>query len=284
MNPRPLAYQRRQSTGIRLNEAHIEEFLLLLRAEGLSETTIKHYKWDAHRIMRYTGGYPTRQKLLKMIAAWQKKYSKYQVLNLYKTMRRLFRDYFKRPDLIEGIRIKWYQPLPSRIINVKDEDVRAAFYRLQMDWERALFLTYATTGIRTSEAFKIKMDQVLWEYRAIVPAQDRGTKKTGITFFNEEAEYWLKRYISQRTDKSDLLFPLSDRKRKTFIKHVKPVTPRVLRKWHATKLRLAGVPDGIIDIFQGRAPRSVLAKYYDIAGIEELKRVYDSANLRILHV
>jgi hypothetical protein len=40
--------------------------------------------------------------------------------------------------------------------------------------------------------------------------------------------------------------------------------------------------DRFIDIFQGRAPRSVLAKHYTGKGLERLKRIYDKTNLKIL--
>jgi hypothetical protein len=37
-----------------------------------------------------------------------------------------------------------------------------------------------------------------------------------------------------------------------------------------------------IDVFQGRAPRSVLAKHYTGKGLERLKRIYDKVNLKVL--
>ena len=42
-----------------------------------------------------------------------------------------------------------------------------------------------------------------------------------------------------------------------------------------------GVADRFIDVFQGRAPRSVLAKHYTGTGLERLKRIYDKADFRI---
>jgi len=42
------------------------------------------------------------------------------------------------------------------------------------------------------------------------------------------------------------------------------------------------VPDRYVDVFQGRAPRSVIAKHYTGKGFERLKRIYDKANLKIL--
>jgi len=42
-----------------------------------------------------------------------------------------------------------------------------------------------------------------------------------------------------------------------------------------------GAPAKLIDVFQGRAPRTVLGKYYTGNGLERLKRVYDKANLEV---
>ena len=41
------------------------------------------------------------------------------------------------------------------------------------------------------------------------------------------------------------------------------------------------VVDRLIDIFQGRAPRTVLAKHYSGKGLLRLKRIYDKANLKV---
>jgi intergrase/recombinase len=42
------------------------------------------------------------------------------------------------------------------------------------------------------------------------------------------------------------------------------------------------VPDRFVDVFQGRAPRNVLAKHYTGKGLERLKRIYSKANLNVL--
>ena len=41
-------------------------------------------------------------------------------------------------------------------------------------------------------------------------------------------------------------------------------------------------PDKVVDIFQGRAYRNVLAKHYTGEGLERLKRIYGNADLKIL--
>ena len=42
------------------------------------------------------------------------------------------------------------------------------------------------------------------------------------------------------------------------------------------------VPDRFVDVFQGRAPKSVLAKHYTGKGLELLSRLYSKINLQIL--
>jgi len=57
----------------------------------------------------------------------------------------------------------------------------------------------------------------------------------------------------------------------------------VLRAWFSTEMGELGVADSFIDIFQGRAPRAVLAKHYTGKGLLRLKRIYNKANLKVLN-
>jgi len=41
------------------------------------------------------------------------------------------------------------------------------------------------------------------------------------------------------------------------------------------------VPDRFADVFQGRAPRSVLAKHYTGKGLETLEKIYKRADLKV---
>ena len=60
------------------------------------------------------------------------------------------------------------------------------------------------------------------------------------------------------------------------------VTSKVLRAWFSTEMGELGVADRFVDVFQGRAPRSVLAKHYTGKGLLRLKRIYDKADLKML--
>ena len=55
-----------------------------------------------------------------------------------------------------------------------------------------------------------------------------------------------------------------------------------MRDFFSQELGKAFVPDRYIDIFQGRAPKNVLAKHYNPDGIEMLNEIYEKTNLKIL--
>jgi len=58
--------------------------------------------------------------------------------------------------------------------------------------------------------------------------------------------------------------------------------PKDMRDFFSQEMGKAFVPDRYIDIFQGRAPRNVLAKHYTPQGIRMLKEIYDKASLKVL--
>ncbi len=263
-------------------------FVEFLKARGFRPKTIEHHRLNAQRILRYTRGYVTEEKLLKMLAKYREKYSLHYVADLAKTMKRLFRDFLKRPDLVERVKVSRPYTPPKFVRLPTAEDLkRVAEYLITLrtaPLDMSLFLFYATTGLRRSEALQLKLSDIVWEHRAVVPRYDRNTKKTGITFFNREAEAWLEYYLSQREEETDLLFTVTGKHFQKLWRRIRKhtgvnVSPQILRKWHAVELRKRGVPDSFVDIFQGRAPRSVLARYYTPVGIEELKEVYDRAVL-----
>jgi len=59
------------------------------------------------------------------------------------------------------------------------------------------------------------------------------------------------------------------------------ITLQVLRERHPTGLGERGVPHRYVDVFQGRAPKTVIAKFYTGKELERLKRIYDKAELKV---
>jgi len=58
--------------------------------------------------------------------------------------------------------------------------------------------------------------------------------------------------------------------------------PKDLRDFFSQEMGKALIPDRYIDIFQGRAPKNVLAKHYTPQGIKMLREIYDKAHLKVL--
>ena len=56
-----------------------------------------------------------------------------------------------------------------------------------------------------------------------------------------------------------------------------------MRDFFSQEMGKAFVPDRYIDIFQGRAPKNVLARHYNPHGTGMLRQIYDKANLNVLN-
>ena len=52
------------------------------------------------------------------------------------------------------------------------------------------------------------------------------------------------------------------------------ITSKILRAWFGTEMGELGISYRFVDIFQGRAPGSVLEKHYIGQGLDRLKRIY----------
>lgn len=146
---------------------------------------------------------------------------------------------------------------------------------------------FASSGLRLSELWNLTKEDIDFETRGIKSKHDTRTKRAGVTFYNSECEKYLQRYLDSRKDDSNRLFVISwNQFSKMIWKKVSKtadfnITAQVLRKWHATTLGELMVPDRFVDVFQGRAPKSVLAKQYTGKGLETLRRIYESTNLKI---
>jgi integrase len=209
--------------------------------------------------------------------------------NVLKSLRVFFRDFLQSPSLVETFRFPKkayeYQPIPSK------EDLRRFYNGLKSIEAKLYFLLYATTGLRTNELLSIEPKDVDLDNRMIVPPTHQGrTKRTWVTFYNEEAESLLREYLPfhrNRHWRSRRLIPISKRRlrmmwREGFDESGIRVTPTILRKWFCSEMGRLGVPDRYIDAFCGRTPKSVLAKHYSDYSPRTLKEIYDKAKLKVL--
>jgi len=185
------------------------------------------------------------------------------------------------------------RPTPEDLFEPKKkvpskEELQQFYKVLEDDRERALFLMFATTGLRKSEVLNLKIEDIDMEKRMVIPKAHQGrTKRAWVSFFNEECQEVLKRYLSMRKDKKPKLFPISRvtlwkifrRGREKINVHL---NPQILREWFCSEMGKLGVPDRYVDAFCGRVPRSVLVRHYTDFSPGKLKEIYDKANLKVL--
>ena len=181
---------------------------------------------------------------------------------------------FKRPD--PPIR-----PLPTK------KELLEFYSALDAQHERLAFVGFAVSGLRRHELLGIRLDQIDMEKRALMPNHCSPTKRSFIAFYNEEFEDELTVWLKLRPPKSNRLFSVSggDLSCLFRVAHHKTglhITPQTLRFWFANEMARLGVPDRFIDAFQGRIPRSVLARHYTDYSLENLKAIYDKAGLKVL--
>ena len=152
----------------------------------------------------------------------------------------------------------------------------------------AMFL--ASSGLRRGEVLSLKESDVDRVLRSLIPSGHSGqTKHSGITFYNEEAESCLLEYEEKQTQKekeSDRLLPVMYERFFYAWKRAREksgiyLKPKDLRAFFSQEMGKAFVPDRYIDIFQGRAPKNVLAKHYNPHGITMLKEIYEKAGLKV---
>lgn len=206
--------------------------------------------------------------------------------NMVKSLRVFFRDYLQRPDVVSTFRLPKVVFKPKTVLC--KEDLQRFYEAIGSLKDKAMFLMYASSGLRRMEVLGLTFEDVDFEKRMITPKAHSGeTKKSWISFYNAEADEVLRRYLAERRSKSRRLFPMAshanhglwrDAKEKTGL----CITPQRLREWFCVEMSMLGTPSHYIDAFCGRTPRSVLARSYSDYGAERLKEIYEKANLKVL--
>jgi len=296
LNPRPLTPEAVKSFGFATSSitdllSNFERFCKVDR--NLAPRTLSHnngYPWQVRRLLESINKHPlqvTAEDIRSYLIRFKTK-SPSTYANILKALKVFFRDFLKMPWVVESFKFpkRTYTPktVPSK------EDLRRFFGALDNDRDRALFLMYATSGLRRTELLGLTIDDVDLENRTIIPKnahQNGTTKNTWATCFNEEAQTYLRQYLANRQTDDKRLFPISEVTLRRAYKEANKKTglyikPQVLRDWFCCQLGELGVPDRYVDAFCGRIPKSVLARHYSDFSPERLKRIYDKANLRVL--
>ena len=172
---------------------------------------------------------------------------------------------------------------------VSKEDLRRFYEAIETPKERALFLLYATSGLRRQEILSLTADDIDFEKRMITPNNHLGeTKKSWCSFYNEEAEEALNAYLAtKKQSRSKRIFPMQRHEVVKLWKSAREktglnITPQKLRQWFCSEMLRLGVSDTYVDAFCGRVPKSVLARHYTDFSPEKLMKIYEKAHLKVI--
>ena len=263
----------------------ISDFVEFCRVdERLQQSVIYSYRYIAIRFLNSCKGQVSKDAVRAYLASYTG-HSPKTYNNQIDGLRAFIGRFLSLPELVYGFKDAHLEnhyeiELPSI------EQLREGFQALMDDRERAIYLFYATSGLRKSELLNLKKDDIDFELRSVKSEHDTRTKKAEVSFYNNECEEYLKRYLNSRTDDNEKLFRIRTREFMRIWKKASnartKITPQILRKWHSTELGERGIPDRYVDVFQGRAPRSVMAKFYTGKELFRLKRIYEKADLKIL--
>ncbi len=212
--------------------------------------------------------------------------SAFTYANYLKALKVFFRDFMRMEHVVKSFKFPNH-PFKTKHIPSKQE-LRKFYDTLVKPKDQAVFMMYASSGLRKAEILSLTLDNIDFEKRMITPDNHTGnTKKSWVSFYNEEAEEVLTKYLNTRKRRSNKVFPCQ---RLAFTRmwqrtenisgvHIRP---QILRNWWCNEMANLGVQDRYVDAFCGRTPKSVLARHYTDYSPEKLKCIYDKANLQIL--
>jgi len=214
------------------------------------------------------------------------KISSAQYKNILMALKVFFRDFLKAPETVSSFKFPHQVFKPKQILN--KEQLQQFYKCLETKKEKALFLLYATTGLRRDEILSLKLEDIDFEKRMVTPDNHCGeTKKSWVSFYNEEAEQALNEYLkTKKQSRSSRLFPMQRQEVIELWRHAREktdidITPQKLRQWFCSEMMRLGMSETYIDALCGRVPKSVLARHYTDFSPEKLMEVYEKARPRI---
>jgi integrase len=215
------------------------------------------------------------------------KASSAQYKNILMALKVFFRDFLQAPSVVSSFKFPHQVFKPKQIFSI--EQLQQFYKHLETTKEKALFLLYATTGLRRDEILSLRPENIDFSKRMITPDNHEGeTKKSWVSFYNEEAELALNDYLAtKKPSRSQRLFPMQRQEVIELWRHAREeadieITPQKLRQWFCSEMPRLGVSETYVDAFCGRVPKSVLARHYTDFSSERLKEIYGKANLVVL--
>ena len=241
---------------------------------GLAPRTVDTHIDRMANVFRAVGPEPSLEQLRSFLATVENPSS---FNNHIKALRAFYRDFKGDDSLIKTFRWRRCEYPPHRLFTNKE---LVEFSQQLTESDLSLFLMFASTGRRFSEIISLQWPEIDLKTRTLQPNHFARTKRSYYSFFNEECSARLG-MLTRGEGRIFTASPIHVPWRYARLRTGLPVTPQSLRFWFANEMARLGVPDRFIDAFQGRIPRSILARHYTDFSLENLKAVYEKAGLRV---
>jgi len=262
----------KEVTTARINTKEFEKFLVVQK--NLSELTVKSHIHILNVFLRHTNKL-TAQELQNFMFWVKTNKSRKTYGNYLCTMKVLFRDFLKMPEIVQDFKFPAVEVKPKFLPSKQQLNV---FFNALDPKYKIIFLALASSGLRISELLGAEVESA---NRMLIPKAHNGsTKKAWVSFYNEETEALLNEYKGNpfEASRNTVAHVFKEAANRTGIE----VSAQTLRSIFAREMGLKGVQDRHIDAFCGRTPASVLAKHYSDYSPEVLKAVYIKASIKIM--
>lgn len=256
-----------------------------LLVTGYSPKTIKMYLIYAQKFLEHTRKTPeamTKQDVISFLAQARELNVSNATLSLMHSALRFFLEQHLKLGVVEDVKIpKKAKKLPS-VLTLNE--LKTIFTNTKHGRNRLLLQFIYSTGVRVSEAVKMKLVDIDWDNGT---AQVRGGKgnKDRMVVLSQKWSGEIKKYLNRKKVKSEYLFskkngkPISTDTVERIIRHaakegqiLKRVTPHVLRHSFATHLLDSGENIRKIQLLLGHANLSTTSIYTHVSK-EEIKKV-----------
>jgi len=294
-----------------ITEQDIEEFIKAKKLKGLSEKTIRdevHYIREALAELNWTlTPEGVREYLAELAEEGEEYVLKHTTYSLKSFLKTVLKP--KDPALFRALYDTFtvYRPKSNNHTKLPTlEQLRQVWQSLPTIESKFYFALLAETGLRPGEPFLLTIDDLDLEHGVLRVGKITATKRAFVAFLRPEVIDWVKReylplrdawvegmgraWLASNLFSQDVvenakrrLIPFDQSRLRREIKETaRQVLNREfelyeLRKFFATHMISQGVPESIVNTFQGRAPPSefrVLVEHYWSPRHEELRSWY----------
>jgi integrase/recombinase XerD len=273
------------------NEKLLEMFFNKMRLKGLSENTIKGYRFNLNHFFEKVNKpynevtWPdVNLYFLEMVDKKKPKSIAREIAAIKSFYRWLMHDDFLDKDPTLKLETpKLGKSLPKFL---DDAEVEQYFSVIKSKRDRTLIFLLYCTGMRLNELFQLNRDDIQWNEKRII-VHGKGSKDR-VVLFNDEMKVMLKDYLDNRQDTNQALFINRNNERlgKRQIEKMvssygklaglkKKVTPHSWRHTLFTKLLRNKVPLKEISTLAGHSSTSV-TEIYARLDLDTVKTSYDN--------